>query len=123
MPAEHAIERLGRLMDESLPTDDEEVNLEHTNITMAGITGSPVTSEMWTETDDIQDKSTIYSSFFDIALWSQKVVESGPEPLPLTRTSFERGVIASMSTNDILMIKGLISPAVYIEFFNLASFS
>jgi hypothetical protein len=98
---------------------------------MAGVTGSPVTSEAWTETEDsdvisdimaVQDKSTICPSSLDIASWSEKVVNSGPELLLLTPTSFERGVIASMSVNDILMVKGLIHPSVYLQFFDLTSF-
>lgn len=130
--AEPAIECLGRstshLWDETLPTKDD---LERIDISvMAGITGSPVTSEAWTETedgdedeiDDVQDKPMICPSPFDIALWCQKV-KSGPEPLPLTHSSFERGVIASMTVNDILMIKGLINPAVYVQFLDLGSFS
>jgi hypothetical protein len=36
---------------------------------------------------------------------------------------FERGVIASMSVNDTLMVKGLIYPPVYIQFFDLSYFS
>ena len=130
MLAEPAIECLGEsihLWDETLPTKDD---LELIDISvMAGITGSPVTSEAWTETededtiDDIQDRSTICPSSFDIALWSQKVVNSGLEPLPIIRTPFEKGVIASMSVNDILMVKGLISPPVYVQFFDLALFS
>jgi len=132
MPVEPAIERLGRptshIWDETLPTKDD---LESIDIsTMAGITGSPLTSEAWTETedededkiDDIQDKPMICPSPFDIPLWYQKV-KSGPEPLPLTHGSFERGVIASMTVNDILMVKGLIDPAVYVQFLDLGSFS
>ena len=50
-------------------------------------------------------------------------MNSRPEPPPLTSDSFERGVIASMTVNDILMIKGLINPAVYyIQFFDLSLF-
>jgi len=36
------------------------------------------------------------------------------EPLSLTPSSFERGVIGGQSANDILMIKGLLSPPVHI---------
>jgi len=129
MPAEPAIECCllthPRLINEALLIDDKEDYLQHS------ITGSPMTTEMWTETEDehetddirLGDKTTICPSSSDIALWSQEVVESGPKPLPLTHTSFEKGVIPSMSANDVLMIKGLISPAIYIQFFDLASFS
>lgn len=93
---------------------------------MAGVT--TVTSEACTETEDsedimaVEDKSTIFPSSLDIASWSQKGANSEPEP-HLTPTPFERGVIASMSTNDILMVKGLINPPVYLQFFNLSLFS
>jgi hypothetical protein len=130
MPVEPAIECLGRpashIWDETLPTKED---LERIDISiMAGITGSPLTSEAWTESEDgdeidgIQDKPKICPSPFDIPLWYQKV-KSGPEPLPLTQSSFERGVIASMTVNDILMVKGLIDPAVYVQFLDLGSFS
>lgn len=124
--AQPTIEHLSRPMhalfiDESLPINNklEEVNLESTNVTMAGISGSSMTSEMWSENedqhgiDDIQGKTKIYTSFLDIVLCLIKV-ESGPEFFPLYCTSFERGVIASISTNNFLMTKGLISPAIYI---------
>ena len=127
MPAEPAIEcpilTHTWLMDERLPMDGKEDYFQHS------ITGSRVISEMWTETedqhatDDIRDQTTICPSSSDIVLWSQGVVESEPELIPLAHTPFERGVIPSMSANDALMIKGLISPVIYIQFFDLASFS
>ena len=132
MPVEPAIECLGRptshIWDETLLTKDD---LKRMDISiMADITGPPLTSEAWTETedededkiDDIQDKPMICPSPFDIPLWYQKV-ESGPDPLPLAHSSFERGVIASMTVNDILVVKGLINPAVYVQFLDLGSFS
>ena len=70
----------------------------------------------------IGDKSI---SSIDIALWAANVIhaEPVPQPLPLTPASFERGVSASMSANDTLMLKGLINPAVYVDFFDLGLFS
>jgi hypothetical protein len=120
--------------DGMLPTDEDagltKEDLQHVdNGIMVGVTGSPVTSEVWTVTEDsddimaVQDKPTIGPSSLDIVSWSQEVVNSVPEPLVLTSTFFERGVIASMSVNDILMVKGLINPSVYLQFFNLNSFS
>jgi len=109
-------------------------------VDMVGIIGSPITVETYTETctntltesEDfgntsniviIQDKSPICPSSLDIMSWSQHVVDSGPREPFLTDTSFERGVIASQSVNDILMIKGLIKPSIYIQFLDLSLFS
>ena len=65
----------------------------------------------------------ICPSSLDIISWYEKVVDCRAEPLPFTPASFERGVIGGLSTNDILMIKGLIAPPVYIQFLDLGSFS
>ena len=95
---------------------------------IAGITGSPVTSEAWTETDSENTgdgtavKSENCRSFPDIRLWYQNVVNSEPEPGPLIPTPFKRGVIGSLSVNDVLMAKGLLHPLVFIQFINLDSF-
>lgn len=100
---------------------------------IAGITGSPLTSEAWSDTDDlddtvdikvIEDKIAIGPSSSDIVLWYQKVMISEPVLVlePLIPTPFERGVIASMSVNDVLMARGLINPLVYIQFDDLVSF-
>jgi hypothetical protein len=97
---------------------------------ITGIAGSPVTREArtgskdWDDTDDVesvQDESEIYP--LDITSWHQKVVNPEPEPPSLVRTPFERGVIGSMSVNDVLMVKGLIQPFVWIQFMDLQSFS
>jgi len=86
---------------------------------------SPAASELETKDNNVIGDITVGDKSTDIALWAAKVVhpEPVPEPLPFTPPSFERGVIASMSVNDILMVKGLISPAVYVDFFDLGSFS
>lgn len=61
---------------------------------------------------------------FDIISWSENVVSCGPELLPpLTPSPFHRGVLGGPSVNDILMIKGLIHPVVYIDFLNLSFFT
>jgi hypothetical protein len=73
--------------------------------------------------EDIEDKPTIHPSSFDIISWCEKVVDSGTEPFPLAPTPFERGVLGGLSVNDVLMIKGLIDPLVYIQFFDVSSFS
>jgi hypothetical protein len=82
---------------------------------IAGITDSPVTSEAWSDTDDsddiddvkvVEDKFAICPSSSDIVLWYQKVMNSETEPDPLIPTLFKRGVIGSMSVNDVLMARG-----------------
>ena len=126
-----------RPMDETSPIDGDEniQELEHADGSimdesiMASVTGLPATSQVWTETEDggdvegdVEDKSTNCLSSADIVAWSWNVMNSRPEPPSLTSDSFERGVIASMTVNDILMIKGLVNPAVYIQFFDLSLF-
>jgi hypothetical protein len=76
--------------------------------------------------DDIEDAEESPSgclTSFDIMSWYDKVVDSGLEPLPLTPSPFERGVMGGLSVNDVLMIKGLIDPRAYIQFFYPCPFS
>jgi hypothetical protein len=47
-----------------------------------------------------------------------EVVDSGAEPFPRITTFFERGVIGGPSADGALMIKVLIDPCVYIQFFD-----
>jgi hypothetical protein len=73
-----------------------------------------------TEGSDV-DKTYLPSS--DIISWYENMVDCAPEPLlPLPPTPFERGNIGGQSVNDVLMIKGLIHPPVYLQFFDLNSF-
>ncbi|KAM6499398.1 hypothetical protein JOM56_004906 [Amanita muscaria] len=104
---------------------------------VTGAMSLPVTFEAWdvqtiegTETsddidamEDVEEKPPTGPSSSDILSWYEQVAESAPEPLPLIPGSFERGVIGGMSTNDVLMIKGLIDPPVYIQFLDLSLFS
>lgn len=102
-----------------------------------GAINLPVPSEPWDnqtimDTDDsddidaiedVEEKSPTRPTSLDILLWYENVadLESMPEPLP--HGSFKRGVIGSQSVNDILMIKGLIDPLVYVQFLDLSVFS
>jgi hypothetical protein len=52
----------------------------------------------------------------DITSWYQRVVNSEAEPPLLIPTPFERGVIGGMSVNDILIVKGVIHPLLYVQF-------
>jgi hypothetical protein len=104
---------------------------------VTGAMSLPVTSEAWdvqtiegTEAsgdidamEDVEEKPPTGPSSSDILSWYEQVAESTPESLPLIPGSFEGGVIGGMSTNDVLMIKGLIDPSVYIQFLDLSSFS
>ncbi|KAF8334436.1 hypothetical protein F5887DRAFT_1139377 [Amanita rubescens] len=87
------------------------------------IEGTDSTSDDIDGMEDVEEKPSTGPSSSDILSWYEQVTESVPEPLPLIPGSFERGVIGGMSTNDILMIKGLIDPIVYIQFFDLSLFS
>jgi hypothetical protein len=75
--------------------------------------------------EDASDvKPTISPSSFDISTWIDNVViDPGAEPPTLTPSPFKKGVIGSMSVNDILMIKGCIKVPAYTRFLDLRSFS
>ena len=73
--------------------------------------------------EDVEENPPTGPSSSEILSWYEQVAESAPEPLPLIPGSFERGVIGGMSTNDVLMIKGLIDSRVYIQFLDLSLFS
>jgi len=95
---------------------------------MVSVVGSPIPIETWTETEESNDDDVMVVQnepplSLDILSWSQNVVDSRPEPLPFTPTPFKRGVISNMSANDILMVRGLIKPTVYIQFVDLSLFS
>ena len=111
-------------MDEELPEESIGSPVTSEAVTEDAI-GSPATSEAETKDENVIGDITTGDKSIDIALWAAKVIHSEPvpEPLPLTPGSFERGVIASMSANDILMVKGLLNPVVYIDFFDLGLFS
>ncbi|KAF8334439.1 hypothetical protein F5887DRAFT_1273589 [Amanita rubescens] len=117
----------------------EMVDVQHADKGInTGAMSSPVASEAWdvqtiegtdsTSDDidgmeDVEEKPSTGPSSSEILSWYEQVAESAPEPLPLIPGSFERGVIGGMSTNDVLMIKGLIDPPVYIQFLDLSSVS
>ena len=104
---------------------------------VTGITSLLAVSEAWgvrtiNGTDDSEDIDAIEdveetpptcSTSSDIVSWYEKVPESAQEPLTIVPGSFERGAIGGQSVSDILMIKGLIDPPLYIQFFDLTTFS
>jgi hypothetical protein len=63
----------------------------------------------------------------DIVDWSNMIIDENEKTLskvpPLIPTSFEQGIIGGMSTNDSLMIKGLIDPRLYVQYMHLELFS
>jgi hypothetical protein len=63
----------------------------------------------------------------DIVDWSNMIIDENEKTLskvpPLIPTSFEKGIIGGMSTNDFLMIKGLIDPSLYVQYMHLELFS
>jgi len=61
----------------------------------------------------------------DIIDWSNTVIDeyekTSSKVPPLIPTSFEKGIIGGLSTNDLLMIQGLIDPGLYIQYMHLES--
>jgi hypothetical protein len=62
----------------------------------------------------------------DIVDWSNMIIDENEKTLskvpPLIPTSFEKGIIGGMSTNDFLMIKELIDPRLYVQYMHLELF-
>ena len=117
-----SLDRRGQLstsVDEASTVDEESVAC---NSIM--LRSSPVTGTLEDKTDDNSRKSDICSPQIDIMSWYENVVDCKPVPfLPLTPTPFEKGTIGGPSVNDFLMIKGLIHPALYVQFLDLRPFS
>ena len=77
-----------------------------------------------TEASDVDGKFKKSLPPFDVVSWYGNLVNCAPEPLlPLTPTPFERGKFGGQSVNDVLMIRGLIHPPVYLQFFDLSFFT
>jgi hypothetical protein len=98
---------------------DEDIMLRSFKLSVTG------TLESDSETDDNLRKSGIPSPQVDIMSWYEHVVDCKPDAfLPfLTPTPFEKGTIGGPSVNDVLMIEGLIHPALYMQFLDLRPFS
>ena len=69
------------------------------------------------------ESHTQFSPPSEIVSWLNMVIHVEEKMPSLTSSPFEKGIIRSMSVNDILMIKGLIDPGVYTEYIDLESFS
>ena len=93
--------------------------------------GSELISELSggsSEASDVESKPPDATSLADVSDWLTHVNDSNckgtiQQPLSLSPTTFKRGIIGSMSVNDILMIQGLIDPGLYIQFTDLSLFS
>jgi hypothetical protein len=60
-----------------------------------------------------------------VAAWLEDVGKETLDPLPDMNDTgpFTPGVIGGMTMNDILMVKGLINPSVYVQFYNLSLYA
>jgi hypothetical protein len=86
---------------------------------------SPNESREW---QDLEEKTRDqWRSPSDIVDWSNMIIDENEKTsskVPrLIPTSFEKGIIGGMSTNDFLMIKGFIDPGLYVKYMHLESFS
>jgi len=90
----------------------------------AELTEDSDTIDESTEASDVDGKFKNPLPPFDVVSWYGNVVDRAPEPLlSLTPTPFERGKFGGQSVNDVLMIRGLIHPPVYLQFFDLSLFT
>ena len=72
--------------------------------------------------DGDTDSEVLPSSPPDISAWLESTVND-EEPIPaLTGSPFRKGVMGGMSVNDVLMLRGQIDPALYLDFLHLDSF-
>jgi hypothetical protein len=61
-----------------------------------------------------------------VAAWLEDIDKEALEPLPIDvndTAPFARGSIGGMTVNDILMVKGLINPSVYVQFYELSLYT
>lgn len=115
---------------EQLDTNYKETDLTHDTIAtfLEGfsetISVSSNESREWQDPEEkTRDQCWSPSAIVD---WSNMIIDENEKTLkvpPLIPTSFEKGIIGGMSTNDFLMIKGLIDPRLYIQYMHLELFS
>ncbi|EDR10638.1 uncharacterized protein LACBIDRAFT_317320 [Laccaria bicolor S238N-H82] len=77
-------------------------------------------SECSSSTGEVKPLSELRSS--DILTWANNVIGGEEKMLPLIATPYEKGIVGG-SANDVLMVKGLIHPLVYIDYVDLEKFS
>jgi hypothetical protein len=77
-------------------------------------------SRGWQDTEKARNQC---SSRSDIVAWSNMITDENEKTsskvTPLTPTPFENGIIGGLSTNDLLMIKGLIDPGLYVQYLHI----
>lgn len=116
---------------EQLDTNYKETDLTHETIAtfLEGFsemtTVSPNESCEWQDPEEkTHDQCWSLSAIIN---WSNMIIDENEKTLlkvaPLIPMSFEKGIIGSMSTNDFLMIKGLIDPMLYLQYMHLDVFS
>jgi len=71
---------------------------------------------------DVLSKLDVVALRACIATWLENIDNDSLDPLPDVNDTgpFMPGVIGGMSTNDVLMVKGLLNPSVYVQFYNLS---
>jgi len=70
---------------------------------------------------DVLSKLDVVSLRAHIATWLENIDNDTLDSLSDVNDTgpFIPGVIGGMSTNDMLMVKGLLNPSVYVQFYNL----
>jgi hypothetical protein len=101
---------------------------ETTATSLEGFSETSVSSSESREWQDPEEKTRNQRwSQSDIVDWSNTITDENEKTLsevpPLIPTPFEKGIIGGLSTNDFLMIKGLISPGLYVQYLHLELFS
>jgi hypothetical protein len=117
--------------EEQLDMNSKDADLIHENIAtyLEGFaeTISVLSSESheWQDTEE-KTHSQCWSPS-EIMDWSNMITDDNEETStkvpPLASTSFEKGIMGGMSTNDVLMMKGLIDPGLYVQYMHLELFS
>lgn len=69
-----------------------------------------------------QDERNNQPVLSDILTWAIAVVAGEEDDLPLAFSPFEKGSLG-MTANEVLMIRGLIHPLLYLDFVDLQKFS
>jgi hypothetical protein len=93
----------------------------------ASLSGSMETSpdsEYGNSNDELETKLYLVSLQARVAAWLEDLDEEALDPLPADVTDtrpFIPGCIGGMTANDILMVKGLINPSLYVHFYDLGS--
>jgi len=69
-----------------------------------------------------EEKSSSQPLSSDILTWTNNVIGAEEKMLLLTATPYEKGIVGG-SANDVLMVRGLIHPLMYLNYVDLEKFS